>query len=153
MDQVAAVQEYTRLEPYEVWYRLKDHDHVQEMVSDLPMLGVYPTAVKDAEAQISALEREPYRMGFFGILSLGFIVSSLITVLGFLVFTYFSIRGRVAQFGALRAMGLSGFQLTALLVLEQLFTLGVGLAAGTGLGALSSRLFIPFLRARATERS
>jgi len=145
------VQEYTKLEPYEVWYKLRDHDHVQEMIDALPLMGVYPTAVKDAEALITALQHEPYRMGFFGILSLGFIVSSLITVMGYLVYTYFSVRGRVVQFGALRAMGLSGYQLVALLALEQLFTLGAGLAAGAGLGALCSRLFIPFLRARASE--
>jgi putative ABC transport system permease protein len=145
------VQENTRLVPYEVWYRLSDHDHVQEMVSALVTIGVYPTQVKDAEAMIAALKREPYRMGFFGILSFGFIISSLITVLGFLVHTYFSIKGRVVQFGALRAMGLSGLQLSLLMIVEQFFTLGAGLGLGTGLGMACSRLFLPFLRVRAAE--
>ncbi len=98
-------------------------------------LGVYPTQVRDAEAMITALKHEPYRMGFFGVLSLSFVIAALITVLGFLVYTYFSIRGRLLQFGALRAMGLSRLQLTLLLVLEQLFTLGAGLAAGVFLGS------------------
>jgi putative ABC transport system permease protein len=145
------VQENTRLVPYEVWYRLRDHDHVQEMVSGLVTLGVYATRVKDAEAMITTLTREPYRMGFFGILSLGFLVSALITVLGFLVYTYFSVKGRMVQFGALRAMGLSGLQLSVLMVLEQFLTLGAGLGMGTGLGLACSRLFLPFLRLRAAE--
>jgi len=145
------VQDFTRLEPYEVWYRLSDHDHVQEMVEGLAGIGVYPVTVKDAEATIIELTHEPYRMGFFGILSMGFLLSALITVLGYLVYTYFSIRGRVVQFGALRAMGFSGPQLTFLLALEQMFTLGTGLAAGTGLGALCAKLYLPFLRARAAE--
>lgn len=145
------VQESTRLEPYEVWYRLADHDHVQEMVEGLAAIGVYPVEVRDAEALITALKREPYRMGFFGILSLGYLVAVLITVLGHLVHTYFSIRGRLVQFGALRAMGLSRAQLTLLLALEQLFSLGTGLAIGTGLGALCAKLYLPFLRARAAE--
>jgi putative ABC transport system permease protein len=145
------VQENTRLAPYEVWYRLSDHEHVQEMVSGLVTIGVYPTQVKDAEAMITALNREPYRMGFFGILSFGFLISSLITVLGFLVYTYFSIKGRVVQFGALRAMGFSGLQLSVLMIVEQFFTLGAGLGLGTGLGLVCSGLFLPFLRVRAAE--
>jgi putative ABC transport system permease protein len=145
------VLESIRLEPYEVWYRLRSHDQVQELVDALPLLGVYPTQVRDAEAMIAAFRREPYRMGFFGILSLGFIVCCLVTVLGFLVATYFSMRSRLVQWSALRAMGLSGLQLAAILSLEQLFTLGAGLAAGAGLGSLSSKLFIPFLRARVSE--
>lgn len=145
------VQDSTRLEPYEVWYRLADHDHVQEMVEGLALIGVYPVEVRDAEALITALKREPYRMGFFGILSLGYLVAALITVLGHLVHTYFSIRGRLVQFGALRAMGLSRPQLTLLLALEQAFTLATGLAIGTGLGAVCAKLYLPFLRDRAAE--
>ena len=51
----------------------------------------------------------------------------------------------------LRAMGFSGFQLIAHLGLEQVLTLGLGLGAGTGRGLLCSRLFLPFLRDRASE--
>jgi putative ABC transport system permease protein len=145
------VQECTRLEPYDVWYRLDELGRVQELVDGLNRLGIWPTKVLDADAMITELRQEPYRMGFFGILSMGFIVSALVTALGFLVSTYFSIRGRLVQLGALRSMGFSGVQLLAHLGLEQLLTLGLGLGAGTGLGFLCSRLFLPFLRDRASE--
>jgi putative ABC transport system permease protein len=107
------------------------------------------TEVREAKSRIVELLREPYRMGFFGTLSIGFLVSILVTVLGFLIFTFYSVRGRLVAFGALRANGLSVFQLAAVVALEQLANLGLGLGVGVGLGRLCTRLFLPFLRDRA----
>ena len=145
------VQEHTALEPYNVWYKLRDRDHIQDLVEGLAKQGVFVTELRDAGGEIIEQNKEPYRMGFFGMLSMGFLVSALITVLGFLFFTFFSMRGRVVQFGALRAMGLSTFQLVSMLGLEQVCTIGAGLGAGALLGALASEIFLPFLRDRAGE--
>jgi putative ABC transport system permease protein len=143
------LQENTALEPYDVWYRLTDDARVQDIVDGLADLGVYVTEVREAGSRIVELLREPYRMGFFGTLSIGFLVSILVTVLGFLIFTFYSVRGRLVPFGALRANGLSVFQLAVVVALEQLANLGLGLGVGVGLGRLCTRLFLPFLRDRA----
>jgi putative ABC transport system permease protein len=64
--------------------------------------------------------------------------------MGFFLFTLWSLRSRMLQFGVLRSIGLSVQQLLSMLALEQFFTVGVGLAAGTLLGILTSELFLPF---------
>ena len=143
------LHENTALEPYDVWYRLTDDADVQAIVDNLADLGVWVTEIRDTRARLVELLREPYRMGFFGILSIGFLVSIVVTILGFLIFTYYSVRGRVVQFAALRANGLSLAQLLAVVGLEQVAHLGLGMGLGAGLGTVSAALFLPFLRDRA----
>ena len=60
-------------------------------------------------------------------------------------------RSRLIQFGALRANGLSVWQLIAVVGFEQLMSLGTGLGVGYGLGRAATAIFIPFLRDRAAE--
>jgi putative ABC transport system permease protein len=91
-------------------------------------------------------QRRPERQGLFGLLSVGFITSALLTVLGFLLYAIFSFRRRFIELGMLRAIGLSAAQMTALLAAELAFLLGIGLAVGTIFGVGVSQLFIPFLQ-------
>ena len=72
--------------------------------------------------------------------------SAVLTVLGFLLYAFFSFRRRFIELGVLRAIGLSAWQMTAFLAWELAFLLLVGAAAGTGLGAWVSELFIPYLQ-------
>ena len=146
---LAYVQDRAPLQPYHGWYKVSEDMELQTLVSRLTSQGIYPEDIVDARSELTKLRREPYRMGFYGILSMSFIVSSLITVLGFLIYTFYSIRSRLIQFGALRANGLSPGQLIAVVCLEQLATLGTGLGLGFALGRITNLLFIPFLRDRA----
>jgi putative ABC transport system permease protein len=107
------------------------------------------TFVKDwtsATQIIITEQRRPERQGLFGLLSVGFIASALLTVLGFLLYAIFSFRRRFIELGMLRAIGLSAGQMTALLAAELAFLLGIGLAVGTVFGVGASQLFIPFLQ-------
>src|SRR5690606_15776339 len=116
------VQEVISLEPYDVWLSLKSPGHLNEIVTRLREEGIYVISLKDANSQIVAGRNEPHRMGFYGILSIGFIVSSLVTVLGFFLYTFLSMRSRLLQFGVMRAVGLSVGQLIGLLGLEQVLS-------------------------------
>ena len=84
-------------------------------------------------------------MGFFGVLSIGFLVSVVVTIMGFFLYTFLSLRARMLHFGVLRAIGLSVRQLVSMLALEQVFSLGLGLIVGSVLGRLISNVFLPFL--------
>jgi len=141
------IQEVIALEPYRVWLDLEGAGHLPEIVERLREHGIWVIDIDSAENELVEGRRQPHRMGFFGILSIGFIVSSVITVLGFMLYTFLSMRSRLLQFGVLRAVGLSLRQLIALLALEQVLSVGMGLAAGTGLGIAATRIFLPFLRA------
>ncbi|HMD80830.1 MAG TPA: hypothetical protein VKE92_05945, partial [Anaerolineales bacterium] len=58
-----------------------------------------------AELNIRAEQRRPERQGLFGLLSVGFFASALLTVLGFLLYALFSFRRRFIEMGMLRAIG------------------------------------------------
>jgi putative ABC transport system permease protein len=114
------------------------------------------TIVKDwssADLNIRAEQRRPERQGLFGLLSIGFIASALLTVLGFLLYALFSFRRRYIEMGMLRAIGLSIQQMTALLAAELAFLVLLGIGVGTALGVFASRLFVPFLQIGASAQS
>ena len=90
--------------------------------------------------------KHPTRGGVFGILSLGFLVSVIVSLSGYLLYWFFNLSGRIVQFGVLRAMGLSRKQLTGMLLLEQLFTGGLAIFLGLFIGKITSKLFLPFLQ-------
>jgi putative ABC transport system permease protein len=114
------------------------------------------TIVKDwssAELNIRAQQRRPERQGLFGLLSVGFVSSALLTVLGFLLYALFSFRRRFIEMGMLRAIGLSIRQMTSLLAAELAFLVLLGIGVGTALGVFASRLFVPFLQIGASAQS
>lgn len=114
------------------------------------------TIVKEwssADLNIRAEQARPERQGLFGLLSVGFIASALLTVLGFLLYALFSFRRRFIEMGMLRAIGLSIQQMKSLLAAELAFLVLLGIGAGTALGILASHLFIPFLQIGASAQS
>src|SRR5215216_2019911 len=114
------------------------------------------TIVRDwmsAELNIRAEQRRPERQGLFGLLSVGFVSSALLTVLGFLLYALFSFRRRFIEMGMLRAIGLSIQQMTSLLAAELAFLVLLGIGVGTALGVFASRLFVPFLQIGASAHS
>ena len=106
-----------------------------------------------AELSIRAEQRRPERQGLFGLLSVGFVSSALLTVLGFLLYALFSFRRRFIEMGMLRAIGLSIQQMTSLLAAELAFLVLLGIGVGTALGVFASRLFVPFLQIGASAQS
>jgi putative ABC transport system permease protein len=95
---------------------------------------------------IHQMQQRPEQQGTFGFLFIGFIAAAVLTVIGFLLYTLYSYKRRFIEFGVLRASGLSRMQMSSYLALELVFLIVFGGAAGTGLGALISRWFIPFLQ-------
>jgi putative ABC transport system permease protein len=106
-----------------------------------------------AELNIRDEQRRPERQGLFGLLSVGFVSSALLTVLGFLLYALFSFRRRFIEMGMLRAIGLSIKQMTSLLAAELAFLVLLGIGVGTALGVFASRLFVPFLQIGASAQS
>lgn len=137
--------------PYSVWLKTApDADYAalgNGVLSGQQLDWQAPTVKILAEQQL------PDRQGLFGLLSVGFAAAAALTVIGFLLYALFSFRRRFIEFGVLRAVGLSGTQMTAFLGWELAFLILTGGALGTGLGALISKFFIPFLQIGAEEAS
>jgi putative ABC transport system permease protein len=149
--------------PYEVWMKtapgadhrriiwgirgltalLEPGDHSQ---MDENGLNIFVTDWQSAPLQIFAEQRRPPRQGLFGLLSVGFVASASLTVLGFLLYALFSFRRRFIELGVLRAIGLSKVQMILLLAWELAALILIGMLAGTGLGVWVSAWFIPYLQ-------
>ncbi|MGB8213291.1 MAG: FtsX-like permease family protein [Anaerolineales bacterium] len=106
-----------------------------------------------ARNDILAAQQRPERQGLFGLLSVGFIASALLTVLGFLLYALFSFRRRFIEMGMLRAIGLSVRQMTTFLAAELASLILIGIGAGTLVGVLASQLFVPFLQIGSTSQT
>lgn len=132
--------------PYEVWLKMEPDALVAPLIEQLQKEGLELASIKDVRTELVTQSRHPTRGGVFGILSLGFLVSVVITLAGYILYWFFNLSGRVVQFGVLRAMGLSRKQLTGMLLLEQLFTAGLAIGLGVLIGKIVSLLFLPFLQ-------
>ncbi|MFC4599449.1 ABC transporter permease [Cohnella hongkongensis] len=132
--------------PYDVWLKMEPDAKVQEIIPVLQDKGVELAAINSMRSELTTQSRHPARGGVFGILSLGFLVTIIVSLSGYILFWFFNLSRRVVQIGILRAMGLSRKQLTGMLLLEQLFTAGLSIGLGIGIGKLASLLFLPFLQ-------
>ncbi|MCC6627214.1 MAG: FtsX-like permease family protein [Chloroflexi bacterium] len=139
----------TGLQPYNVWMQLTPDAKAGDIIAQLTDKGNIVVSAQDQRSQQIVTRRDPQRTGLFGILSIGFIVAAVITVIGFLFYSFLSLRRRTLQFGVLRAMGLSVGQLITTLSFETIFLALIGVSVGTAVGLWASQLFVPFLQVSA----
>ena len=83
--------------------------------------------------------------GTNGFFTLSFLVTMLVTFVGFFIYWILAIKGRLLQFGILRSMGLSRMAVVMVLFWEQLLVSVTAILAGLGLGTATAMLFAPFL--------
>jgi putative ABC transport system permease protein len=132
--------------PYDVWLKMKPGAKTAPIIPVLQKQGIEIASIDDAGNELIAASKHPARGGVYGILSLGFLISVIVSLSGYVLYWFFNLSGRIVQIGVLRAMGLSRKQLTGMLLLEQLFTAGLSIGLGIGIGKLTSVLFLPFLQ-------
>ncbi|MCL5995865.1 MAG: ABC transporter permease, partial [Chloroflexi bacterium] len=132
--------------PYRVWLKLDDSGSVPLIAQGLNDKGFNLVRYESVKAQIEYEQGRPERQGLFGMLSVGFVAAALLTVLGFFLYSVFSFRRRLIELGVLRAIGFSALQMAGFLGWELLLLLGMGIAVGTALGVLASRVYIPFMQ-------
>lgn len=132
--------------PYEVWLKMKPGAKVAPLITKLADEGVELYSVDDVRSELAVQSKHPTRGGVFGILSLGFLVSVIVSLIGYVLYWFFNLSGRVVQFGILRAMGLSRKQLTFMLLAEQILTAGLSIVLGIVIGKIAGKLYLPFLQ-------
>jgi putative ABC transport system permease protein len=136
----------TGQQPWTVLLRLAPNASpgmVRNELANLPENPIYQT--NDSVSAIFTERSLPQSTGLFGSLTVGFLVAALLTVMGFLLYSYLSYQRRLQQLGIMRAIGLSVWGLVSMLGFEQLFLLVLGVALGTAIGRYASSLFIPFM--------
>lgn len=138
---LGTIQNRLALEPYEVWLKLKDGVSSDQIYDGLKDMKV--TNLRDASQQLILSKNDPFRLAINGVMTLGFVISMLISFFGFLLFWVLTLSGRTLQYGVLRAMGIPFLQIIGMLISEQLLTSGAAVIIGVLIGGMISELFIP----------
>jgi putative ABC transport system permease protein len=99
-------------------------------------------------AFITAEFLQPQRQGLFGLLSVGFFATGVMSMVGMLAYVLLTLRKRSVEFGVLRAIGITQRALRTTLSLEQVITIGFASLTGLLVGIVTSQLFLPFLKVR-----
>jgi len=140
---LSTIQNRLALEPYQVWLKLEDGASSADVYQAILDAGYRLTSLKDASQELIKSKNDPFRLAINGVLTLGFVISMLISFFGFLVFWLLSLSGRTLQFGVLRAMGIPFGQLIGMLVSEQLLTTVAAVLIGVIVGNVVSGQFVP----------
>jgi putative ABC transport system permease protein len=141
--------------PYDVWLKT---DSNSTNAAEMGAIATHDFEAhtirwKQSSELMNAEQTRPERQGLFGVLSVGFGGASLLTVLGFMLYTLLSYQRRVVELGVLRAIGLSAAQMASFLAAELAFLIAMGGIIGTTLGIWVSNNFIPFLQVGADPQS
>ena len=99
----------------------------------------------DANAQLEVFRSNTLAEGGKRAFALNTMIMGVLSIAGFTIVHYFTAQGRALEFSVLRASGLTGFQLLALLVIEGLIIMLLGLFSGTLVGLGLSLVMRPFL--------
>jgi len=139
------MQNELSLVPYDVWLNLESEDSRQALYDWLEENKIRLIRMSDTYEQIIASRNDPFRMAMNGAMSLGFIVSLLITLAGFLLFWMLMLKGRTLEFGIFRASGLSRTSLFRFIAVEQMLTSGTGFLIGFVCGIWAGLVYVPQL--------
>ncbi|MCD9025885.1 ABC transporter permease [Cohnella silvisoli] len=140
---LSRIQFQLALEPYQVWLKMKPGYSTSEFYDGIEKSKLGLTSIVNTREDLNKAKNDPFLLALNGILTLGFIISILISFVGFLLYWILSLKGRTLQNGIMRAIGLSLRQLIGMLALEQLLTSGVAILIGVAIGNLASLLFVP----------
>jgi putative ABC transport system permease protein len=137
------IQNHLALEPYNVWLKLKDGVSSQQIYDELTAKNIPVLELKDAGQELIRSKNDPFRLAINGVMTLGFVISMLISFFGFLLFWMLTLSGRTLQYGVLRAMGIPFRQIIGMLISEQLLTSGAAVLIGVLIGNAVSEMFVP----------
>lgn len=137
------IQFQLALEPYQVWMKMKPDAPTSELYKGIEESKLDIFSIVNSRELLAKAKNDPFLLALNGILTLGFIISIVISFVGFLLYWVLSLKGRTLQNGIMRAIGLSLRQLIGMLGLEQLLTSGVAILIGVLVGNVASRLYVP----------
>ncbi|MFC4600167.1 ABC transporter permease [Cohnella hongkongensis] len=137
------IQFLLALEPYQVWLKLEPGASTNELYASIQERKIPLTKIVNTKEELIKAKNDPFLLALNGILTLGFLISIMISFVGFLLYWVLSIKGRTLQNGIMRAIGVSLRQLIGMLALEQLLTSGAAVLLGIVVGNAVSVLYVP----------
>ncbi|MCK5130140.1 MAG: FtsX-like permease family protein, partial [Clostridiales bacterium] len=144
------VQAKTMLQPYAIWLKTTENASTADIYNYINENNITLEEIKVAKQELIKKKNDPLLQGTNGAMTLGFIVTMTISIIGFIIYWILSIKSRVLQFGIFRAMGMTKANVVYMLAAEQVMISIVAIAVGIYIGGLSSNLFMPLLQMVAT---
>ncbi len=132
---------------YDTWMTLEPGADPKDVLASIQTeLKLIPAVRTDAVTQLHEEQEGIERVGLFGVLNVGFLTAGLMPAIGFVLYSYASMRRRFIQLGILQAIGLSVRQMVGYLASEQLILMSFAIAGGALVGLAASSIFVPFLQ-------
>jgi hypothetical protein len=135
----------TPTRPVDEWWIAARPGTAEALATTLAAAPFDRPELVSASARTRQLSTDPVALGIIGALTLGFVTTGLFAIVGMTVSAGVSARQQRTEFALLRALGLSGRQLSGSLWLEHGSIVVLGLLAGTGLGLVIAWLVLPFV--------
>lgn len=136
---------------YELWFDRDEDVETEEIYQSIEDQGLRFTSLTNLKQELISIRNDPTVQGTNGALTLSFLITMIISIIGFLIFWILSIRERMLQFGILRALGLRMSGVLKILGIEQLLISFSAVIFGIIIGYFNSQMFIPFLQYVYTE--
>lgn len=131
--------------PQNVWLAIESGAKVRDIQEQIGELNFPVLRWLDPEATLRQAQAEPGRRGVLGFLSVGFVASIVLTLIGTIIQSTASFRAQSAQLGTLRAMGMGSFSVGLYMVLLQGMMATSGILSGTSIGVMTTLLYLPLL--------
>ncbi len=141
---LAPVQQTVGVKPYQVWIQTEGSS--QFIYDYAKKNGIEYTVFDDVAAKLVEVKNDALFQGTNGILTMSFIIILILCCTGFLIYWILSIKQRELLFGVFRAMGMTKKEIIQMLINEQIFSSGLSILIGAGLGMLASVLFVPLVQ-------
>jgi putative ABC transport system permease protein len=133
-------------EATELWLDKDEGVPSEEIYREMKDKGLGVLELKDSTLEIIVQKNNPVLQGTNGMLTLGFLVTLGVSLLGFLICWVLSMQGRTLQFGVLRAMGLARKRVVAIIVWELVLISGSSVLMGILIGGIAGQLYVPLLQ-------
>jgi putative ABC transport system permease protein len=132
---------------HNIWLKIKPTASEADIRASLPgVMNLVPSVGQDARILIAEERGQMERVGIFGTLTVGFLASATMAILGLLLYSYASLHDRMYRFSVLHAVGLLHRQIVTQVVMEYTFLAAFGALAGAFIGLLATKLFVPYFR-------
>jgi hypothetical protein len=137
--------DYLTFNVNDIFVSLDEVTPFEEVVEEIRNTVGNDLGILNAENLRQTIKADPLALGLRSVTTLGYLLPSVLSLVGFGTYFYMSVRQRRKMYGVLRAIGMSSVQIYGSLLLEQIVLILSGLALGTGLGVLLNQLTLGFL--------
>lgn len=136
----------TNVAPYQVWIKRDLKTPTSVLYTDMKKKQLPVINIVNGLEEIVRLKNDAMLQGTNGAMTLCFIMTLAVSIVGFIIYWVLSIRSRVLQFGIFLSMGMKMRNVLRMLGLEQFLISGIAVFIGICIGVVSSMLYVPLMQ-------